>query len=108
MTGIRFEETAWAQWLELRKNPGDPFYIALRDAITALLKDTGAARARQRRFAVGLWGTEVRSGAREGLLLWCLKENGDSVLEIAYAGPAPGDPGYLAWRPESEGKASAQ
>lgn len=82
---------ARAAYLALRGNGPQPLYQAVREVLTQLLQDSGSRQARGQRYLPDVWAVRVRAGDARWLILWRYSETDDSVIEIHYLGPAPGE-----------------
>jgi hypothetical protein len=86
-----FEPTARETYLELRKDPESPLYLAVREALGDLLQNPGSRQLRELRYRPDTWGVKVRCGDVRWLVLWRPSGNDPDLIEVHYVGPAPGE-----------------
>jgi hypothetical protein len=86
-----FEPAAREVFLALRKNPDSELYLAVKDVLTEILDNPGSRHVRQLRYRPDTWGVPVRIGDVRWLVLWRPSETDPDLVEIHYAGPAPGE-----------------
>jgi phosphomannomutase len=88
---LAFEPVARETYLALRKDPGSPLCLAIKDLLSELLERPGSRRLRQLRYRPDTWGVPVRCGDVRWLVLWRPSGTDPDVVEIHYIGPMPGE-----------------
>jgi hypothetical protein len=87
-----FEPTAREIYLALRKDPGSPLYLAIRELLNELLEDPGNRRLRRLLYRPDIWGVPVPCGGMRWLVLWRPSAADSDVVEVHYIGPMPANP----------------
>jgi hypothetical protein len=60
----------------------------LDEVLDLLARDPDGARARRRRFQIGLWGVPVSGSGEDWIVLWEPHPHKDDALIVHYIGPA--------------------
>lgn len=86
-----FEPEAREVYLELRKDPDGPLYLAVCAVLTDLLADPGRSHVREVRYRPDTWGVRIREGDVRWLLLWRPSADDQDLIEVHYLGFEPGE-----------------